>query len=94
MNPAYARQLDQIFGRNRFQYEAPDWNRFYAFLVAVHQGDRAARPLESEIEEHMTRSMPHANEWLDELMIAYRRGLALLDYDHAVRRTSSERKAS
>ena len=62
-----------------FKLEA-DWERFYRFVKYVASQPAEARPTEGEVRERIEGWLPRREEWVDELMMAYRHGLGLLDH--------------
>lgn len=62
-----------------FKLEA-DWERFYRFVEYVASLPVEDRPLETEVRERVDGWLPRRREWVDELMLAYRHGLAILDH--------------
>ena len=62
-----------------FKLEA-DWERFYRFVKYVASQPPEARPTEGEVRERIEGWLPRREEWVDELMMAYRHGLGLLDH--------------
>ena len=63
-----------------FKMEA-DWERFYRFVKYVASLPAEARPSEDEVRERIGGWLPRRAEWVDELMMAYRHGLGLLDHE-------------
>jgi hypothetical protein len=65
---------------SRFMMHEADWERLYRFVEYVARLDVGARPAESEVDEHVRRALPRREEWADEIVLAYRHTLAMLDH--------------
>ena len=73
--------LDFVVGGtpSRFMMHEADWDRLYRFIEYVASAERGERPTENDVRVHVHASLPRREEWADEIVLAYRHGLALLD---------------
>ena len=64
---------------SRFMHSEVDWERYYRFVEHVAGLGVIERPPRSEVRKRLDDWLPRREEWVDELMIVYEHGLALLD---------------
>jgi hypothetical protein len=65
---------------SRFMMHAADWERLYRFVEYVARIDAGARPSEEEVAAHVRQALPRREDWADEIVLAYRHTLGLLDH--------------
>ena len=81
MREDIAEFLDFVVGGtpSRFMMHEADWERLYRFVEYVASVEREARPPESEVSARVRWALPKREEWADEIVLAYRHSLAMLD---------------
>lgn len=65
---------------SRFMMHEADWERLYRFIEYVAGHPLEERPSEDEVRAFLDGALPKRLEWAAEIALAYRHGLALLDY--------------
>jgi len=65
---------------SRFMRSDADWERYYRFIKHVAALEQPARPTLEEVRARLDDWLPRRAEWVQELVIAYQHGLALLDH--------------
>jgi hypothetical protein len=65
---------------SRFMQSDADWERFYRFVKHVAALDPADRPTHEEVRARLELWLPRRPGWVEELLAAYRHGLAILDH--------------
>ncbi len=81
MEERFSVRLDFAVGGSpsRFMRHEADWERFYRFVEYVASVEAGERPSEQDVRAAIAAALPRREEWVDELVAAYRHGLALLD---------------
>lgn len=64
---------------SRFMRHDADWERLYRFIEAVAGLAAVERPSELELRAALGAALHRRPEWVDEIMLVYEHGLALLD---------------
>ena len=64
---------------SRFMRHDADWERWYRFIEAVSGLERSQRPAEADVRAAIEASLHRRPEWVEEIMLVYRHGVALLD---------------
>jgi len=57
-----------------------DWQRFYGWIVEMHNAGLAGRPHGGDLREKLNESFRFAPRWVDALVSAYEHGLGVLEY--------------
>jgi hypothetical protein len=65
---------------SRFMRHEADWERLYRFIEAVAALEVSERPSDVELRETLTASLNRRPEWVEEIMLVYGHGVALLDH--------------
>lgn len=68
---------------SRFMRTDADWERYYRFVKHVASLEEPDRPPTPEVRARLDSWLPRRGEWVDELMLVYEHGLALLDHGDA-----------
>jgi hypothetical protein len=73
--------LDFVVGGtpSRFMMHEADWERLYRFVEYVASLEEGGRPSEGEVSARVHAALPKRQEWADEIVLAYRHALAVLD---------------
>ncbi len=81
MRADLAEFLDFVVGGtpSRFMMHEADWERLYRFVEYVASVERGARPTEAEVSARVHAALPRREEWANEVVLAYRHALAVLD---------------
>ncbi|MEZ4502630.1 MAG: hypothetical protein R3C39_08395 [Dehalococcoidia bacterium] len=64
---------------SRFMRHDADWERLYRFIEAVAGTEASERPSDLDVRTALEASLHRRPEWVDEIMLVYEHGLALLD---------------
>ncbi len=82
MEERFSVRLDFAVGGlpSRFMQHEADWERFYRFVEYVASVEAGDRPGLQAVREAFAAALPRREEWVDELVTAYRHGLALLEH--------------
>lgn len=64
---------------SRFMRHPADWERLYRFIEAVAALEPRERPSDTELREVLDAALQRRPDWVEEILVAYRHGLALLD---------------
>lgn len=82
MEERFSVRLDFAVGGSpsRFMRHEADWERFYRFVEYVASVEAGDRPGEQDVRAAIAAALPRREDWVDELVAAYRHGLAVLDH--------------
>ena len=82
MDERFRARLDFVVGGtpSRFMMHEADWERLYKLVVYAAGLDAAGRPSDDELRELLAAALPRRPEWAAEVLVAYRHGVALLDF--------------
>ena len=68
---------------SRFMRFEADWERYYRFVKHVAGLDASERPAIADVRARLDNWLPQRAAWVDELMVVYEHGLAILDHGSA-----------
>ena len=65
---------------SRFMRSEADWERYYRFVKHVASLEASERPPVDEVRDRIADWLPRRAEWVDELVLVYEHGLALINH--------------